>query len=146
MGKFYGSTEGACLCGTVTIALKDAKPLIDVCHCTMCRRWGGGPFLGIGGTNFAMTGKATITTYPSSDWAERAFCGTCGSHLYYRFLPTNHYSFLAGVFDMADSIEIEQQIFVDEKPGYYDFTQRTPMKTGADIIAEAEAQGISFED
>ena len=49
------------------------------------------------------------------------------------------------MFDLPDA-EIEQQIFVDEKPPYYDFAQQTPMKTGAQIVAEAEAAGFSFDE
>lgn len=140
--------DGKCLCGAVGVALSAAKPLVDVCHCTMCRQWGGGAFMGMSGESFAITGEEHVTIYPSSDWAERAFCAKCGSNLWYRFTPSDHYSFSAGVFDVSgeggSTIEIEQQIFVDEKPAYYDFAQQTPMKTGAEIIAEAEAAGHVF--
>ena len=136
---------GRCLCGAVTVTLDHAKPLVDVCHCVMCRRWGGGPFAGVGGEDFAVEGGERVTTYRSSDWAERAFCATCGSNLWFRFLPADSHSFLAGLFDLPKGFEMEQQIFVDEKPDWYDFAQTTPMKTGAQIIAEAEAQGFSFD-
>jgi len=142
--------EGQCLCGAVQITVRDMKPLIDVCHCAMCRKWGGGPFFGMQGVSHEITGEEHVTTFKSSDWAERASCGKCGSNLYYRFLPTGHTSFLAGLFDLPESVTFEQQIFVDEKPPFYDFAQATPMKTGADVIAEASSQlsaaGISFGD
>ena len=41
---------------------------------------------------------------------------------------------------------IEQQIFVDEKPDWYDIAQESPMLTGPEVIAEAMAQGLSFSD
>lgn len=137
---------GACLCGAVSILAKGLKPLVDICHCAMCRKWGGGPFMGVSADSFEVTGDTAVKSYPSSDWAERAFCSKCGSHLWYRFTPTNHFSFTAGLFDLDDEPEIEQQIFVDEKPAFYDFAQQTPMKTGAQIIAEAEAQGLTFDE
>ena len=139
-------TMGSCLCGKVSLVLDTSEePRIDVCHCATCRKWGGGPFLGLMDAQVAVSGEDHVVAYPSSDWAERAFCGSCGSHLWYTFLPTGHRSVLAGLFDLPHA-EIEQQIFVDEKPTYYDFAQQTPMKTGAQIVAEAEAAGFSFDE
>ena len=137
--------EGKCLCGAVTVTVTQLKPLVDICHCEMCRRWGGGPFMGVGGEAFSVTGADHVTSYPSSDWAERAFCSKCGSNLWYRFTPTDHHSFATGLFDIGSGAEIEQQIFVDEKPAFYDFAQDTPMKTGAQIIEEAKAAGLEFD-
>ena len=139
------AVSGHCLCGAVTIELRQLKPLIDACHCTMCRQWGGGPFMGVGGGEFKVQGREHIASYASSDWAERAFCNQCGSNLWYRFKPSDHFSFSAGLFELGDEVQIEQQIFVDEKPGYYDFAQQTPMKTSDEVIADAIAAGFSFE-
>lgn len=102
--------------------------------------------MGVSGASFDLSGADHVTSYASSDWAERAFCKTCGTNLWYRFVPSDHYSFAAGLFDLGQSAEIEQQIFVDEKPAFYDFAQDTPMKTGAEIIAEAIAAGHTFDD
>jgi len=143
------SATGKCLCGSVTITAKTLEPLVDICHCVMCRRWTGGPFMGVSisaeGGEFEVSGTEHVTSFASSNWAERAFCSKCGSNLWYRFTPTDHYSFTAGLFEMGSEAEIEQQIFVDEKPAFYDFAQKTPMKTGAEIIAEAEAEGLTFD-
>jgi len=140
------SARGTCLCGAVAIQAKSLKPKVDICHCVMCRRWGGGPFMGLSASAFEVSGREHITAFPSSDWAERAFCSKCGSNLWYRFTPTDHHSFAAGLFEIDDGAVIEQQIFVDEKPAFYDFAQDTPMKTGAQIIAEAEASGLTFDN
>ena len=140
------TVDGKCLCGAVTISVAQMKPLVDVCHCTMCRQWGGSALMGVSGESFTVAGREHITSYPSSDWAERAFCSKCGSNLWYRFTPGDHFSFLAGLFELPDDCGFLQQIFVDEKPGYYDFAQNSPMKTGPEIIAEAEAAGYSFGD
>lgn len=102
-------------------------------------------YAGVEGEDFTVTGEDSITTYQSSDWAERAFCTTCGSSLWYKFLPTGNRTFLAGLFDLPAEMTIKQQIFVDEKPDWYDLAQESPMKTGPEIIAEAEAAGFTFE-
>lgn len=138
--------EGHCLCGAVSIALHGANGEVDVCHCTMCQRWGGSFFGGVQGAAFDLSGRASVISYRSSEWAERAFCKSCGSHLWFRFIPADHYSLLAGLFELPTDtpLQIKQQIFVDEKPGWFDFAQSSPMKTGAQIIAEAKAAGFDL--
>tara|TARA_B100000678_G_scaffold225090_1_gene192818 strand:- start:3166 stop:3612 length:447 start_codon:yes stop_codon:yes gene_type:complete len=136
---------GHCLCGAVTITIAGMEPHVDVCHCDMCARWGGAFYPGVEGENAEVSGEEAITVYRSSDWAERAFCGTCGSNLWFRFLPTGNRTFVSGLFDLPDGFAIKQQIFVDEKPDWYDIAQASPMKTGAEVIAEAKAAGFSFE-
>ncbi|MEL7199268.1 MAG: GFA family protein [Pseudomonadota bacterium] len=137
--------SGRCLCGSVTIILKNAHKEVDVCHCSMCQQWVGSMYAGIETDNFQVTGEDHISRYQSSEWAERAFCSKCGSSLWYKFLPTGNRTFLAGLFDLPDGLPIKHQIFVDEKPDWYDLVQKSPMKTGAEIIAEAEAAGFSFD-
>ena len=137
--------KGKCLCGAVGIELRDAHQEIDVCHCSMCQQWTGSMYAGIEGEDFTLTGEDAISTYDSSDWAERAFCSKCGSNLWYKFLPTGNRTFLAGLFDLPPGMPIKQQIFIDEKPDWYDLAQNSPMKTGAEIIAEAEAAGFTFD-
>ncbi|KPP96270.1 GFA family protein [Erythrobacter sp. HL-111] len=137
--------EGRCLCGAVGITLERPQRGIEVCHCTMCRQWTGSIYAGIEGEDFTVTGGEHVTAYRSSNWAERAFCSRCGSCLWYRFLPTGNRTFLAGLFDLPPGLAIKQQIFIDEKPDWFDIAQDSPKKTGAQIIAEAEAAGFHFD-
>ncbi|RKF18238.1 GFA family protein [Altericroceibacterium spongiae] len=131
--------SGRCLCGAVEIVLEKPDPAINVCHCAMCLRWGGGPFAAVRAANHSIAGEDAVHIYRSSDWAERASCRECGSSLWYHYLPDGHLSFAAGLFTPPAYMAISEQIFVDEKPHWYDFTQQTPMKTGAEIIAETKA-------
>lgn len=145
MGALDHPVTGHCLCGAVRITITAIHSEVDICHCTMCQRWGGAFYAGVNGDAVAVTSEDSITVYQSSNWAERAFCGTCGSNLWYRFLPTGNRTFLAGLFDLPPGFGIEQQIFVDEKPDWYDLVQASPMKTGPQVIAEATAAGFSFD-
>lgn len=136
---------GKCLCGKVEITLTGAHREVDVCHCSMCQQWVGAMYAGIESDGFAVAGEEHVSIYDSSDWAERAFCSTCGSSLWYKFKPTGGRTFLAGLFNLPEGLPIKQQIFIDEKPDWYDLAQESPMKTGAQIIAEAKAAGFSFD-
>lgn len=136
---------GRCLCGKVTITVEAMQAEVDICHCAMCQRWGGAFYAGVKGEAVTVTGDDAITVYRSSQWAERAFCGTCGSNLWYRFLPTGSRSFLAGLFELPPGFGIERQIFVDEKPDWYDIAQESPMLTAEETVAEAMAAGFSFD-
>ncbi|WP_291972226.1 hypothetical protein [Candidatus Symbiopectobacterium sp.] len=41
-------TKGQCLCGAVTVEVPEAcVHEVSVCHCNMCRQWGGGPLLAV---------------------------------------------------------------------------------------------------
>lgn len=132
--------EGSCLCGSVTVSAP-TETEIGVCHCSTCRRWGGGPLLAIhcaSGAEFS--GQQRPVTYRSSEWAERGFCPTCGTHLFYHLLPTGEYILPAGLFE-DQNFEVTNQIFIDEKPGYYDLANETTKLTGEQVFAQfAEAQ------
>ncbi len=120
--------DGQCLCGAVRLSSPEARE-IGVCHCGFCRRWGGGPLLAVHcGPDVRFEGGEHIGVFASSAWAERAFCRVCGTHLYYKLLPTGEYFVPAGVFDSTD-FELSSQIYIDKKPGYYDFANQTPMLT-----------------
>ncbi|MEO0419587.1 MAG: GFA family protein [Pseudomonadota bacterium] len=136
---------GQCLCGAVSITIRNAHREVDVCHCSMCQKWTGSMYAGIEAGEFTILGEGNVSIYQSSNWAERAFCKTCGSSLWYTFVPTGNRTFLAGLFDLPEGVPIKHQIFVDEKPDWYELAQKSPMKTGAEIIAEAEAAGFTFD-
>lgn len=128
--------KGACLCGEIKVSTADHNK-IDVCHCNTCRQWGGGPLLAVHcGNDASFSGKGTPSRFKSSDWAERGFCPTCGTHLFYHLLPADEYILPAGLFSDAPSFKMNSQIFIDQKPGYYDFANSTPTMTGEQVFAQ----------
>lgn len=132
--------KGQCLCGAVSIAVPDRRD-IGVCHCAMCRRWGGGPLFAVDcGLEIEITGSEKVKSYASSPWAERAFCSECGSHLYYKLRPTGEYIVPAGLFgDMPEAV-LTSQIFIDQKPSYYRFVNETAELTAAEVFAKYAAR------
>ncbi|WP_084711757.1 GFA family protein [Photobacterium swingsii] len=102
----------------------------------MCRRWTGGPFFAVHcGPNVTFLGD-TPAIYPSSEWAERGFCAKCGTHLFYHLLPKNEYILSAGLFQDQD-FDLESEIFIDEKPDYYAFSNETEKLTGQQVFEQA---------
>jgi len=128
--------QGKCLCGAVRITTPDAVDM-NACHCGMCRRWGSGPYMSVhAGSNVTITGADRIRTFRSSDWAERAFCGECGTHLYYRLLPTNDHELSIGIFQDGPEFVFREQIFIDRKPRTYSFANDTENLTEAEVFAK----------
>jgi len=118
----------------ITIPANDE---VGVCHCGMCRRWGGGPFFAIHckeGVEFS--GEENIARFASSDWAERGFCRECGTHLFYFLALNGEYAVLAGLFDDDKEFAIKEQIFIDRKPGFYSLANETRNLTEAEVMAQ----------
>lgn len=128
--------KGACLCGAVTVTVPD-NTQISACHCGMCRRWGGGPLLVVHcGSDVQVEGADAVTTFASSDWAERAFCSCCGTHLYYRLVPANEYALAAGLFQDGPELMLEEEIYIDSKPSGYAFAGDAQKLTEAQVMAK----------
>lgn len=129
--------EGRCLCGAVQVRATPKRRHVEACHCTMCRHWGGAAFLSVqGGNEVEIDGEAQVIRYRSSDWAERGFCGRCGSNLFYHYLPLGTYAFSAGLFPDDVLQPLVEEIFVDEKPPYYAFDADSEKLTGAEVMAK----------
>lgn len=128
--------SGKCLCGKVTFTT-EAVSDVGICHCEMCRRWSSGPSVAAHLTGTPdISGGEFITWYESSDWAERGFCSACGSNLFYRLKgDTPQYIAMAGAYEDQSGFKVNGQIFIDEKPGYYDFAGDIPSMTGAEVFA-----------
>lgn len=130
--------KGACMCGAVSYRASAADAGVGTCHCKMCRRWCGGPmFASECGMDVVFEGEENIGVYSSSEWAERGFCKTCGSNLFYRLQETKHYFMAVGTFDAEVQLKLDHQVFIDEKPDYYAFKGHENLKnlTGAELFA-----------
>ena len=128
--------KASCLCGSVTIIAKNISDKVGVCHCGMCRKWGGGPALAVDcGTDVEIEGEENVTVYDSSPWAERAFCSKCGTHLFYRLKEQNQYVIPAGFFQDQPNMHFEKQYFIDKKPEYYSFSNETENLTEEEVFA-----------
>jgi hypothetical protein len=128
--------SGGCLCGAVRFTATPANRDVGACHCSMCRKWSAGPFLVLDcGTSLKIDDASQLGVYRSSEWAERCFCKKCGTPLFYRLVGKDLYFASAEAFDDRDGYAFVSQIFIEEKPAYYDFANKTQNMTGAEVFA-----------
>lgn len=127
--------SGSCLCGKVKLSVALTKNSLSACHCSMCRKWNGGPLMALHHEgDIVLTGEENITYYDSSLWGERAFCQACGTHLFYHMKGTKQYNIAAWLLDNVKEPTFELQIYIDKKPTCYSFAEKTAEMTEADII------------
>lgn len=130
-------TKGGCLCGAVLFTVENIAANAGACHCAMCRKWGGGPFMGVDcGTEVSFEGTENISVFSSSEWAERGFCVKCGSHLFYRIKGKNRHIMPVGLFGADVHFIFTHQVFIDEKPAFYQFANETDDMTGKECFAK----------
>jgi len=128
--------SGKCLCGAVKFTAEVPKRGHGVCHCTMGRRWSGGPFFGVRVQRVSFDDQTSLGRYASSDWAERGFCKACGTSLFYYLRPMGMYSMSTGAFDDSASFRVTSEIFVDRKPEGYALAGDHPRLTEAETLAK----------
>ncbi len=123
---------GRCLCGAVTLAI-DGEPIgARTCWCRDCQKFGGG-----NGTTNAFFLAASISHEGALSWYEsiaesgntthRAFCPTCGSHIFTKGSGAPH---ICGVrvstLDESDLIAPQAVIWTDSAPQWAAIDQSLP--------------------
>ncbi|MBS0126424.1 GFA family protein [Aestuariicoccus sp. KMU-90] len=142
------------MCGAVRFAARDVPGKCGVCHCEMCRRWTGSALIGVtvptGSVTFSGDGLRVIQ---SSGWAERGFCGECGSGIYFRVTREGEWfgntELPIGIFDDANGFEITNEIYIDHKPDSFSYEgmQGRRLLTRAECVEKFSAlEGGGPED
>ena len=79
--------QGQCLCGAVKYRVAAAPKWSAHCHCSLCRRAHGAPFVtwvGVPLEAFKIVdGEPTLRWFASSAQAKRGFCSQCGTPLFF---------------------------------------------------------------
>lgn len=128
--------QGTCLCGAIQLSVDLDDTSVGACHCSMCRKWNGGPLLTVHSSSAPHFSGATPAVYNSSDWAERGFCPSCGSHLFYRLKGGNFFAIPVGLLEGEQAWTLDLQVYIDEKPSFYCFSNPTRNMTGAEVVAQ----------
>ena len=93
------AVTGGCQCGAVRYRLEAVPSGTHVCHCRMCQKAGGAPFMASVLTSSFVVTRGALSIFKSSDIAERGFCAACGTPLTYRSLPGNFTTVTLGSLD-----------------------------------------------
>ena len=75
--------HGGCYCGRIRYEIADTPFHETNCHCSICRRTTGAPFVTwvtVSRTAFRFT-DGEPTRFKSTDKGTRGFCATCGTQL-----------------------------------------------------------------
>ncbi|MBU2959773.1 GFA family protein [Citreicella sp. C3M06] len=136
---------GGCLCGAVRFTAKSLGGF-GVCHCEQCRRWAGSALFAatVPEADMMIEDVRSIRTFRSSPWASRAFCGTCGSTLWYRFDHgvdrSGNYELAVGLLDDANGLTLEREIFSDQQPDCWQLAGDHLRMTRAQTLEKYGAQ------
>ena len=128
------TNSGKCLCGKITLTTTTLDSHLGSCHCNFCRKWSAGPYLSAACADLKVIGEEHLGIFESSAWAQRGFCKNCGSSLFYQLKNSNNYFVNSEIFE-KDDFHFDHQVFIDEKPHYYQFSNHTKDMTGAEVFA-----------
>ncbi len=136
---------GGCQCGAVRYRI-DATPRGGIlCHCRMCQKAGGAPFMAFVGSpndKFALT-RGKIAYFASSDIADRGFCRDCGTPLTYRGRGADHVSVTIGSLDDPDAVTPNRQLGAEARVHWLDDALRAPATS---VQAWFEARNVASID
>lgn len=120
--------KGGCECGAVRFVIDAPLSPPVACHCSQCRRTSGHVWAGtlVDDAALTITGEEALRWYRSSGFAQRGFCGTCGSSLFYRMDGEGKTSVAAGALDTPTGTRLAKHIFVKDKSDYYDIVDGLP--------------------
>lgn len=79
-------THGSCQCGATRYHITAGPTKATLCHCRMCQRATGSPYAALLEVpRKRITWHGSPARYASSNRADRGFCPTCGTPLFYDF-------------------------------------------------------------
>ncbi|CUH75534.1 GFA family protein [Tropicibacter naphthalenivorans] len=119
-------TKGHCLCGAIQFETSAQPQGPSLCHCSQCRRQSGHLWGSAYVPRAALRITGDVRWYDSSEQAQRGFCPTCGSFLFWHAHAEDTISFALGALDNPTGITLEKHIFTKDKGDYYAITDDVP--------------------
>ncbi|WP_438959400.1 GFA family protein [Nereida sp.] len=120
--------RGSCLCGGCSFEVTEPVTRMAACHCTQCRKqsghyWAAGQ---VSDTGISITGA--VSWFASSQTAQRGFCPTCGSVLFWKLAGEPSVSFSLGAIDGPTQGQLDEHIHVGAKGDYYTIADDLPQR------------------
>jgi len=115
--------RGSCLCGEIAYNANGPVESASHCYCTMCQKQHGaaaGTYANIARADLRIErGADLITEYASSDHGRRAFCGRCGSTLFWRSDESpERIAVTLGTLDDPFTDPVEIELHTESKPSW----------------------------
>lgn len=120
---------GGCLCGAIRYQISGEIRDVVTCHCEQCRRTSGHHVAAtrVDTANLVVQDSTnSLRWYRSSEKAQRAFCSTCGSNLFWSADADERTSIMAGTLDQPTGLTIAQHIYCEDKADYYEIDGNAP--------------------
>jgi hypothetical protein len=139
MGRKTRTYSGGCACGAVRYTFTGPATSTYHCHCSRCRRLHGAAFVTWTHAQHErfrlLSSRRGLKFYPSSKVEHRAFCRTCGSHVFAEAIEPSKrkdvYVALATVTEPHD-LKPERHIYAESRAGWAVLDGRLPAYGGAD--------------
>jgi hypothetical protein len=122
---------GGCQCGAVRYEISAAPIDAGYCHCRMCQRATGSPFLAYA-TAKRDTFRYTVgepSYFASSSAARRGFCSKCGTPLTFEYLGSAAISFTICSFDEPDALPPASHIGCESQVSWLHIADDLPKDT-----------------
>jgi hypothetical protein len=123
---------GGCQCGAVRYRFRAVPSGTHICHCRMCQKAGGGPFMAAVPTSGFTVTRGQLSTFKSSEIAERGFCATCGTPLTYRSLIADVLTVTLGSLDQPNAFVPHTQYGAESRVPWLQEALSTPETPLAD--------------
>ena len=108
---------GGCQCGAVRYRLLTPPEHASICHCRMCQRASGQPFMALARVrddDLRWT-RGCPSVFASSNIVERGFCSACGTPLTYRRVQSGNVSVTIGSLDDPEATCPTQQFGIESE-------------------------------
>lgn len=128
--------SGGCQCGAVRFRVEGALGDASVCHCRMCQKASGNfyqPLVAVGDARLTWT-RGEPKKFRSSNYAQRGFCGDCGTPLSYE--APDGVALSIAAFDKPEEVAPAIQWGIEQKLPYVD---RIPALPGKETLEDKDA-------
>jgi len=109
--------KGGCLCGQLRFEAKGAPSRVALCHCEMCRKHTGAPFVALA---VYPTNSVTIIGgtygYRSSERIDRRGCSQCKAPIYIVSEESDEVEIYTGAMDDPKPFSPDYEIFNVHRP------------------------------
>jgi len=130
---------GGCQCGAVRYEWSEPPRYASVCHCRMCQKASGQPFMALTGgklENLRWT-RGQPSVFKSSDEGERGFCSACGTPLTYRLEASGRISVTIASLDDPEAMRPTRQYGIESKLSWTDAIAGLPAQRTEDWMRDA---------